>query len=554
MAPARTLNVRDVSLAPVAPATVDPSALAASGSRIFAEATALLGGLRAQLSAMGEDLSELAALSHAGETVIEATRELARRAACAADAMRRAVEPGRAEAARAELGRARAYLHAIARASRTLAAVATLTRATAGSYGVVALSGYLEDLSTIARAIHENVQVVGAQLALVGAGRDAMAQSASVALGRLDGMQETIRRVEAQSGALLARETAAGAAIAADSAALSARGRAQIKAFVGMVQFADRLAQRLDHLGAILAHDDVHARRLAAAQIDSICAAIRETADGAAAADGEIGAIGRAGGELFLAGEIADAIREGVERRAEAADGVSKAMLSVKTAVAVTRDSVAAAGAATDEARRRFAALETCAKRIGAASINSALLAARAGPASALLTTLAAEVRIVATQCLAAVGGCEASMNALSAIGEKADSALLQDLDALAAALEAYRREIEAGAARLDALTTLCARAGTRMDEMRRDVEGLGAAASQVRDLADALAAVGLELGAADADGAAQGGTPDPAILTAIWDLYTMDDERAVHAELFAEFGATPAHAAASQDLDDILF
>jgi hypothetical protein len=543
--------LNSVSAAGGAQRPAGPVGVAADGMAIFADATERLGALRSRLTEMGEDLTAFATLSNSGEASAAATRALAAHAASAAAVLGGSLDPERAQAARVELGRARQYLFAIARLSQTLAAVATLTRATAGSYGVQSLAGYLGDLGVIARSIRENVDVVGAQLKLVDAGRSTMEECAATALGRLSRMGETIDRAEAQTIETVERERTVGGLIAAEAETLRGRGKSQLKAFVGTVQFSDRLAQRLDHLGSILAYDDGHARRLAAAQIASICAAIRETADHAAAAAGEIGAIGRAGGELFLAGEIAESIRDSVRRRAGAADAIGREMAGVEAALGRTRESVADAATAMTEARACFATLESCARRVASASINSTLLSARAGAASAPLTTLSLEVRLVAAQCLAAVGGCQAAMGGLSEIGAAAHGELLEELDALGRALGDYRTEVAAGAARLDSLTTLSSRAAARMAEMGREVGALDRAIARIRGLADALEAVGRDC----ARGPAEQEQADPAILTALWDLYTMDEERAVHAELFAAPSARPAVAAsAAVDLDDVFF
>jgi hypothetical protein len=82
---------------------------------------------------------------------------------------------------------------------------------------------------------------------------------------------------------------------------------------------------------------------------------------------------------------------------------------------------------------------------------------------------------------------------------------------------------------------------------MDADAAALADAAARLRSLAEEMAAAAPSLippGAAESP-------PDPALLTAVWDLYTMDDERAVHAELFGGFEAP---AASAEDIDDMFF
>jgi len=543
------LASNDVFASPGTQPAPDAAQLAASGVTIFADTVERLGALRTRLGEMGADLEAFAKLAEGGAAGTEATGALGRRVAAASTVLRETLDPDRAASARADLAAARRHIFAIGRVSRTLGAVVTLTRATAGSYGVQALAGYLSDLSQIALAVRENAGVVDAQLGQVAAARGRILESATNALDRLEGMEAAIDAAEAGAAALLDRERRAGSAVASEAAALQSRGKAQMKAFVAIVQFSDRLAQRLDHLGAILAHDDPHAQRLGAAQIASICAAIGDTAAQAEAAAREIGAIAHAGGALFLSGEIADSIGESVRRRAALGDAVAAEMGSVEATLHATRDGVARATAATAEARDCFSRLEGCARDVAAASINSTLLSSRAGAASAPLTTLALEVRLVAAQCMGAIDGCRTAMDGLADLGASAHAELLGALDALGRALSAYRIEVDAGAERLAALTALSERAAARMTAMGREVAALEGAVPRIRGLAAALDALGRSCVTTPPDAA-----PDPAVLRAIWGLYTMDEERAVHAELFGAAAPQKAAAAAAPDLDDVFF
>jgi hypothetical protein len=546
MALAKPLNESDMSASVSLTSSEDAAALATRGGTVFSEITDRLNTLRARVMATDEDLRGLAALADGGADP-DAIPRLAQSAAAAADALRATLEPDTARAALTEAERAKGYLHAVDRAGRTLAAISTLTRATAGSFGVLTLAGYLKELAAISTAMRESVGVARARISAITAGDGRLREGARAAVEALGRMDAAIAEAETMTEGLREQEAAAADAVVAEAEALRARGKTQLKAFIGVVQFSDRLSQRMDHLGAMLAVDDPQVRRLAAAHLAAIAEAVREIAAEVDAAAVEIGAVGEAGGTLFLAGEIADAIRASVDTRAEAADAVGRDMAHVDAALAETRNGVAATDDAVAAAQARFAALVDCARRVTTASINSSLLAARAGAASGPLTTLSSEVRAVAAQCLAAVGGCQAALNSLGRAEADARTAVVQALDGLGGALSAVRGAVAAGASRLSDLSDLGARAAVRLADMKADAATLADGGARLRSLAEEMAAASATM----AQGVVADGASDPAALTAIWDLYTMDDERAVHAALFGGFDA--AHAS-SDDIDDMFF
>jgi len=530
----------------------DPQSIAAAGIQIFAEVTECLGAMRTMLSAMDADLDSYAKLSEAGGNESKAIKDLANSAKIAHETLEKSIEMEKTSNTSSEMQTSRNSLHAISRASQTLSAIATLTRATAGSYGLTSLNSYLQDLTFIASAIQKNAKEVHTRLGILFDDRQKMQTHTKGAFDCLGRMVSTIADADRQTSPLLQRERDSARVIVDEANRLRMDSRVQMKGFISVVQFSDRLAQRLDHLATILTHEDPTAQTLAAAQLVSIAEAMKGTAAQCLACANAIDAISRAGSDLFLGSSIAGTIRETLTKRGEAANLISADMESVGNALSETRSSVASVIAANEEAEARFRELEQSAEQVANASINSVLLAARAGPARGALSALYTEVRLVETQCVNGVNGCQSAMHRLGARSAKAHSELLERVDELSEAVASYRLEIRSGSERYDELMSLCHRAGERMDDIIGQVERLRTAMTRVGELADALEVVAQKLRAAGAGAS----TPDKDVLVDLWNLYTMEEERAVHAETFPDVGTwTQAEASdTTDDIDDLFF
>lgn len=532
---------------------VTPRDMAAVGASIFADVTDCLGSLRAMLATMDSDLDSYAHICGVGgEDEIDPRMSLAECADQVRAALKTFLEPETLSGLNDQSRAAEKYIQSVARSAQTLSAVASLTRTTAASYSVTTMEAYLAELTEIASGSREDAKDVSGRLRQMSLCWAKTCESTQTALTYLHRMCTVLEDTRPASDALRDRELSAGKVIGGQAEKLKKQGKAQLKGFVTAVQFADRLAQRLDHLSEILEYDDLHARRLAAAQIASISEAMQSTAAETLAGMHEMAGIGKKGSDLFLASAVADTIHDSLAGRANVAERVTSEMEGGEAAMQIMRSSVSASIAAGKEAEARFAQLESSAIQISMTAINAVLLAERTDAAREALSRLSAEVSLAASQSLAAVGGGQAAMSRIGRQSSAVQDALLNKAESLAAAVLAYREEIEAGGQRLDAVRTLCRRASARIDEMLSMVARVREGMTQVCELAKTLegfaACLDLKAGL-DA-------TPDGELLTAIWGIYTMDEERSVHASVFADLGIEPqiAPPAQSDDIDDLFF
>lgn len=526
--------------------------LAAASVAAFAKVTDGLSAIREVHGAIGGDLEAFATLvaeggSGAGElqALEQAIRDMAEALAEAGDASARA-------ASRVHLRTARDYLDQISGQGVALSAVASLSRTTAASLGISSLGAYLRDLTAAAGAI-------GDAATRVNHGLEAVTGRQSAAEGSHDRAREAIERLAPRCAERLVRletlaqeEAGVARAIGQQAGTLAHDGRAMLKVFVTAMQFSDRLTQRLDHIRGMLDHGTGCTRRLASAQLTSCAADARRVAGEVRTAMRALADHGRRGAALFASGQIAEAIDAGLALRRETAGIVLSDVARVREAIERADAEADFIETTTRAAQQDFAALEASAKRVGIASINAMLLSARAGDTRGPLSVLAQEVRQVATRCLAAVGGSEASLNALVGDRENARETLREGHAAIDARVSAFAAVTEAEHARLARINELRDSATGRADLL---VERAGA----VEAAMDAVEVTGSALSALAETLAAGAGTqaPDFAVLARVWDSYTMDEERQVHAAVFSEAPAAaeaPKAASGAAGLDDVLF
>lgn len=530
----------------------DPNALSGDALAQFGEVTDRLGTLREMQRRMSADIEAYARLVEAcldTNSAFEELAEGARRTLAALDPLQ---DPDLTRRFSVQANGCWQYLQSISRTGRTLSAVASLSRTTAASFGVTALQAYLDDLSRISGQIRRDSQAVTDHLHDVVACRQGVQDGIRPVQRSLSTLNSDLDHFRLQLAESARRECSAAKVIVLRGTELDASGKAEIKGFVAAIQFVDRLSQRLDHLATILSHDNGHVRRLGQAQIVSISRSMRETAGRTRNGMDAIAALSEAGSALFLSGDIAETIQSGLVHRAKAAEHVDASVSVLAARMLAIREQLARAAEAHAAVEARFSDLETSSKQVATTAINSVLLVSRSGAAQGALATLSTEVRMTATRCLAAVGGCQAAMNALIELTMSAQGDVLEQSDRLSEALAGFRTETDAARGRLDDLRRLCARAGERVEAMMPVVQAVCGGMDLICDLADELDAMGDGLDVTVPDGT----PPDPELLTRLWDLYTMDEERSVHAEVFADFAPlrSAAPLTASADLDDVLF
>lgn len=525
-----------------------PTAVARAALDIFADVTDCLSTLRGMQIQLQDDL---AAYGRLVASCLQATSHfdaLADRTGSTKRALDAFQDPTVVDQV-AQAGRqTQQYLDSIWRTGRALSGIATLSRMTAASFGVMNLADYFDTLSRIAAKMQDDSQTVTEHLRQVVQCRSQSETGVAALQKSLDGIAREVSAAQGGLHLLAPQEREAAATVTRETNALREASHNQIKGFVTAIQFADRLAQRLDHLSAMLRHDTPHIRLLARAHLISIAAAMRETAGHTTGCITAIAAISEDGSRLLLSGSVAETIQSSIHTRYEAAERSAVGMAALDADMCTTRGLIAQTLEAHQKVETHFDQLASASKDIGLTAINSVLLAPRGGAAQGALATLSAEVRLNATQCLAAVGGCKAGMNTLVDLSIRRQAEVVAEADALSVAVAHLKAEIVASRDRMTDLESLCASAGQRIEAMLAVVTRVDAGMTRIRQLADQVETIAASLDTQ----IAVDSPPDATLLAGIWDSYTMDEERCVHAEVFADLGIpVPAPRAESVPDDD---
>ncbi len=447
----------------------------------------------------------------------------------------------------------RSYLSKIGLHGKTLAAIATLTRTTVASLGITTLDRYLDGLKSTAEEIQKaSAQVTdhltdlrersrGAALEC-GTAKDALEALPAV----FDEGLEILDRL-AQGELRLSKELSQNANDLAD------RGRSHLKGFVAAMQFSDRLAQRLDHVSYMMGLEDAHVTRLAAAQIGACVEDIRDVATDVRNTMSAIAEMGHRGATLFSEPQITDAIGETLHARSDLVARVMCELNRVEPAMENVRGN---AQDATEKARSAgvsFDDLANSANDLALAAVNSLLLATRSGDAARPLVVLSAEVRTTAADCLSDVGQGRSRLARLIEGQSGAATALISSSEQLQRSVADYDGQTRSGQARLEKINRLKAQAGGNAEALVFMVDAVSEAMDAMDAVAESLADLSKELLAFGAEGEV-----DAELLSTVFAIYTMDEEREVHRVTFPECmpqeNPPDEPENTGDDLDDIFF
>ena len=530
---------------------LDGGRLAQDGVAAFAVVLDELKHLRSLHKAIGDHLRSYADLAAGGEAREEGNSGVDGLLAgldALSEALRGVLSGLSGTERREHVLAARTYLNAIEQDGRSLKSVATLTRTTAASLGVTTLSGYLEALSETAQSIGSSArdvcslldQLEGREAGILDRSRDT-ADALSVLASRLRAEKKALESLAASERQLAER-------IVGKAGALSAEGKGHLKGLVTAMQFSDRFAQRLEHFAAMTKSDDGHLAHLAAAQAKGIVSDLESTAESVRTCMEGMSRLGRDGAALFTEGAIVEAITQLVTSRTEILAPIVEDLAEAEAVIgALTKEAQHAAECA-EAAQESFKSLETSCKAVSIASINSMLLSRQSGSTRGSLSFLSNEVRDTAVRCLAALGGSQASLRSALSQTEEAHTPLISASQVLDDAVSRFQTETEADRARLEDVRKLGREAGTAADELVAIVGHVDVAMAAVTEVGQRLGAAATALSAKPATGA-----PDPELLAEFWDSYTMDDERLIHAEVFAGVaGAEAPQAETPSDEDDV--
>ena len=536
------------------PLSVSAIDIAAEGVRCFADVAEQLGTVRSALNSVVSQLDDYIVLASPERDVETHFTSFLTSVETTIETLERNTDDRSEKQFRSHLRAASRELQDIERAGRSLSAVAMISRATVGSFGVTFLNGYLEEITAIANRVRSDMQQVSVGLETVSNGRFTLNELYKTAQKTLGDLKVGVVSVEADYAQWHKNETDTAMSISRKAGGLARLGRDQMKTLIETVQFADRLAQRVDHLGTILKYRDVGGvSHLAAAHMGAIADAMRNCAKQTSECAVQLKKCAGEVNELFMAGDIANAVRQSIVQKEYAATKAAQDVSAVQELLSVTERNLKQSQVAIADVEYRFGDLEKSARQVSSASINSALLAARAGDAKAALTTLAAEVTAISATILNSTKKCSQTIQTLSRGEMGLHVACEAQFGNLETAYIDFKKFTNSGSGRLVSLKDLCSRANRENEGLQAAVVDLRGAMQIVEDLAAALDREKHDLQSKDEREKPTKGDA----LSEIWSIYTMAEERIVHVELFPEFEEKYSQKSDDDEelnVDDMLF
>jgi hypothetical protein len=390
------------------------------------------------------------------------------------------------------------------------------------------------------------------------------------------------------SAGLMAEFSRRTAAAAADAGRLARDVHKTVARMLGALQIGDITRQRIEHVQAgiaLLTLDEASDETssapssapsavtrmravlaaLLAAQLEATLADFRREVD--AVSLGLAGLAADAGALLHLrdlaygqnAGGHGGLLR-GLEQRVGGTLGL---VSEIEEAATQAQETGRAAASAARVLSDQLGAVQEMKTDVTYMALNTTLKSARLGEVGKPLSTIATELRAQAGILEGVANACMATLRALvataaelaadeetDAAGQGTGGALLAAVERINAAGDSTDRDVAALAAQGDAVIDLLTRSTDRV--------GFGA---EVGDALDEVAQALRDL-AADAEPCADDiAAPLAALFGKLGALYTMAQEREIHAAIGTRFGVgsdaqTPevAIAPASEDLEDVLF
>jgi hypothetical protein len=412
--------------------------------------------------------------------------------------------------------------------TRMLDAVANLTLITAKSLRLEGFDDYVINLRALGRDMGEDADRLGRAVSALRQRREragVLFGRATASLDQVQGALQTHAHARTETGRLLAA-TIDGVSMVA--ARLSGVIASETDSLVQAMQFADAAAQRLDHIGTILAQGGPAEQALAAAQIEALVAATRDTVTGVLNSLARVQATAADAGRVLTAdgaqrGNAAtDAVDLGRSLLTTLAEASSEALADIDGAVAES----AALSDLADEAANRFESLAAATASIHLAAINAALLSRTDNGQERAVSVLSIDVQQQAAACASASASCKAAISQLI---------LPADLDtfgAVAPRAEAFRRAVTETSAGVAAAGAALATMGRLRGAASDSLAALGPVIRTARQSMDGIMTAAKDL-AQVAAGLPQTPPPGTGPLAHLLELYTMEAERAVHRRVF---------------------
>ena len=502
---------------------------AASAFACLAERLSDVRGAMTDLEERLRDLASVLSDQRRSDEVIESV-------AAAAERMRRTVRQASSAATDENIDRAarkaQSALTEIRGRLAGLNAVTTLSKVTARSLDVPGFDTYSDRLRALIGTLHDEaqgldltVQQLDRQRAVAGR---ILATAATVFDGVVGGLADSSRARQEIGGAMAAsQDELAGLILRMPQIA----GRETV-ALVAAMQFADRLAQRLEHVQVLMSlvpERGQNGAALAAAQIDALAAEIRVTSGDVESSLSRLaGVAGSAGAALSGDGQdgrssgAASAIALNRKILSDLSEGTADALAAIVGA-AEEGDQVRVLA---DTAAARLDRMVEAADEINLAAINASLLARCGDDRERALQVLSFDVRHQAQSCAQVTAGCR------SAIGALADGEDIARMAAVIAEVGVFTGVLKETGTAVDAADSAVEEVERLRVETARSLSRLGDAQQAASDALRTLRSAGADLAevARALPRTLASGHDD---LADLMDIYTMESEREVHRRLF---------------------
>ena len=453
----------------------------------------------------------------------------------------------RLRAVRGELG-------TIDQCGQVLTAIASLMGTTVASLGLGNLGAFINELRKTVDDIQNSATAVTGHLDHLDERGARLLNSCNRAGFALGALPERVAAPRQRLDKLGAEERRAADAVTGRARQLTQDGRHHLKSFVSAMQFSDRLAQRLDHLSAMLGYADGHVARLAAAHAQSCSDDIACISADVRTTMGLLAELGHAGAQVFSEGELARTIAAALSARAELTQLVTEELSSVQKVVENAKAEAEYTTEMASATNASFDGLKDASKNLTLASFNSMLVSNRYSKACGPMKVLSKEVRQIASDCLGAVDRARSSIGDMTSGSEAAQQDLVTAAGALEERVGEFRGRTSAGEQRLADINAMRKTSQDCAQNLLYMVDAVTDSMARVDHVGSRLSTLATSLLEAQQTDA----PVDAARISAIWDSYTMDEERQVHIKVFpdipsADLAAGPADTA-DDDIDDLLF
>ena len=412
--------------------------------------------------------------------------------------------------------------------TRMLDAVANLSLITARSLGLDGFEDYVRDLRTLGDEMRRDATRVGTALAALRRRRRRAAelfQHAGAALQEVEDALASHSRARAETARLLSASISGVGAVAERVPGLL---QAETGTLIRAMQFADEAAQRIDHIRTILSRPGPSALALAAAQVEALVVATRDTVSDASTSLSRIRVVATDSGRVLSVGD------DTPDDPAAAAVALGHSLLTALAQASASAfeaiDGAAGEGAALNdlaaEAGQRFASLADATAAIHVAAINAGLLSGTHRGQERAMNVLSVDVQQQAAICARATDACRAAVSDLTLPDDLAVFAAVSDKALV------FRRAVAETAEAISAAGGALAELGDLRLAAGDSLQALTPAVSHAQDALGAIAAAADDLAGVVA-GLPRTVPPGAAPLADLLDLYTMESERVVHRRVF---------------------